>query len=506
VRKYLNYLIFGLVVLVVVGLAVNHSSRMRRLVNDMANGDPQTRSAAAADLIKAEQFIDSITGEPTETRAKVAGALEALGTPDAVKQGINLMKDQDKSVREAAIRALQVIGAKSPDHIKALAEGLHNGDANARKGTIIVFTDPQRGIGPQPGVVEAIVARMKAEAGARGPGGDVLGHATFTSKGANKTSVPLLIEQMKDKDEGVRTGAVEALGKVGDPTAVAPLITAMKTDTAQVRRVAIGAIALIADKSGEDALVEAISNPDDDNESRAQAAAGLGKIASERAIATLIKTLDDADLKLRSAAVTALARAGRTTPDAPINPRVITALNTALRDSHDTVRRGAAQALQVVGTPETNSALVALLTDKSHAEDVRAAAALALGFPNNAAAVSPLITALGDDSGLVTAAARDALAAIGKPANTALLAALKQGGSSAYYAAQALSSRGADALPALRQAADNPDPMSQRWAAVALGDLGTADARPLLEKLEKSSDADVAFVAREQLERMGHKQ
>ena len=49
---------------------------------------------------------------------------------------------------------------------------------------------------------------------------------------------------------------------------VPDLRQAMRSDTAQVRRVAIGAIALIADRSGEEALTEAIRNPNDDNESR----------------------------------------------------------------------------------------------------------------------------------------------------------------------------------------------------------------------------------------------
>src|SRR5262249_31967851 len=156
-------------------------------------------------------------------------------------------------------------------------------------------------------------------------------------------------------------GATEALGKTGDPGAIPTLKEAMHKDTAQVRRVAIGAIALIADKSGEDALTEAITNPDDDNEARAQAAAGLGKIATPTAIATLIKTLDDTDNKLRSAPVAALARAGRATPDAPVNPQVLSTLIAALKDPRDNVRLGAAQALQTIAAPEATPALIASL-------------------------------------------------------------------------------------------------------------------------------------------------
>ncbi|MCS6774999.1 MAG: HEAT repeat domain-containing protein [Chloroherpetonaceae bacterium] len=504
-RKYLNYIVFGLIVLLVVGLAVNHSNRMRRLIHDMASGTPQQRAAAAAELIKAEQFMDSITGEEAETRAKIAGALVALGTPEAVTQAINMAKDQEKEVRDAAVVALQAIGGKSPDHIKALAAGLGNGDVNARKAVIRAFTDPEKGIGPKPGVVEAIVEQMKASGGARGPGGDVLGHPTFTRQGANRVSVPLLIAQLQDPDEGVRSGAAEALGKIGDPAAIPPLKERMHQDTAQVRRITIGAIALIAHPSGEDALEEAIRNPNDDNEARAQAAAGLGKIATRRAIATLLRALSDDDLKLRSAAVAALARAGRPTPDAPVNRMVVALLDAALRAPEESVRLGAAQALQLVATPETNASLIVLLRDRSQPEAVRAAAARALGFPGNAPAVAPLIRALDDASDQVIAAARDALSEIGTPATDALLAALKRGGPVALYASQALARRGAQVLPALQRAAADTSPISQRWAAVTLGDLGVAEARPILEALQKSPDPDVAYVAREQLERIGRK-
>ncbi len=501
VRKYLNYLIFGFVVLVVVGLAVNHSRNMRQMVNDMAGGSPDAQKAAAAQLIKSEQFMDAITGEPKETRIKVAGALEVLGTAEAVKQGVAFLKDPERPVRERIIQALQKIGGASPAHIKELVDGLKNGDANIRKGTISALI-AQGGVGPKPGVIPAIVAIMKADGAARGPGGDVLGSKLFTQDAAARAeSVTLLTQQMDDKDEGVRGGATEALGKVGDPAALGRLKTAMKSDTAQTRRIAIGSIALIADKRGEDALTEAITNQDDDNEARAQAAAGLGKIATPTALDTLFKTLNDDDLKLRSAAVTALARAGRPTASAPVNAEVMSRLNAALNDSREAVRMGAAQTLQVIGAREANAPLISILKGNGSPE-LKAAASSALGFEGNTEAVTPLIATMISDTGTVGDAARDALAAIGSGATDALTGLLSQGGTQAYAAAQALAKQGTPALSALQKAAQSPNPVTQRWSAVALGSLGVAEARPVLEQLGKSSDADVAYVAQEQLRQL----
>ncbi len=501
VRKYLNYVIFGAVVLVVVGLALSHSRHMRALVDAMASGNPTAQSASASELIQGEQFMDSVTGEPVETRVKAAASLEALGTPAAVKQAIAFLKDPDKPVRDRLVQTLQAIGAKSPDHIKELVVGLKEGDANIRKGTVAALSSVRGGIGPKPGVVPGITDIMRREAGARGPGGDVLGTALFTQNGGNKESLPLLYALLKDKDEGVRGGAADALGKIGDPDAIPTLKTVMHSDTAQLRRIAIASIALIADKSGEDALTEAINNPEDDNESRAQAAAGLGRIATPTAVATLVKALDDDDLKLRSASVVALARAARPKPDGPVAANVLADLTTALRDARDSVRLGAAQALQAVAAPEAASALLVSLQSADASQ--RAASASALGFPGDTQAVPSLIKALSDPIGDVSAAARDALTAIGPASTDALIATMQQGRPDAYYAALALARQGASALPALEKAAANANPVSQRWAAVAHGDIGVAEARPTLQQLERSADPDVAYVAKEQLDRIG---
>ena len=219
---------------------------------------------------------------------------------------------------------------------------------------------------------------------------------------------------------------------------------------------------------------------------------------------TLVKTLNDDDLKIRSAAVTALARAARPIPNAPANPGVLSALDGALRNGgSEGARVGAAQALQGIAAPQTNSDLFALLVNQTSDAPLRVAAAKALGFPGNKAAVAPLIAALADPDGAVNLAARDSLAAIGPDASDALLAATKQDGPVALYAAQALARQGTSALPALQKATASADVNTQRWAAVALGEIGVAEARPTLEKLAASQNADVAFVANEQLNRIG---
>jgi len=536
-RKYLNYILFAAVVLAVLGVAIRHSRYVHGLVEDMGSGDPKIESAAALELIKTEQFSDSITGEPVETRVHAAEALEALGNdasvvPDAsvkdapdyraaaVKQAIGLLKDTEKQVRDRAITTLERIGDSTPANLKELVIGIGDGDNYVRKGVRAAFTTPESGIGPRPGVVAAIVAKMKADDPTRAPGGDILGSVEFTHGGGNTASVPLLIGILTEKDakgfkadEGARSGAADALGKVGDPAAVPTLIQSMSTDTPHVRRVSIGAIALIASGSGEKSLEEALTNPDDDKEARAQAAAGLGKIASPTAVEVLVRTLQDPDQDIRSAAVAALARAARPVAGAPAVQTILSSLTTALASANPTVRLGATRALQAALTGASRidgatslacSALISVMLDDKNDDDERAAAAAALGFSGDVRAVGALITALSDPSGDVSLAARDALAGIGSDATSALVAVIKKGGTSSYYASQALARQGAPALSALQAtAADSSNPVGQRWAAVALGDLGIKDASVTLQQLARSKNEDVAYVAREQLNRLG---
>ncbi len=529
VRKYLNYIVFGAIVFAVIAIAVFHSRHVRSLIDAMSSSDPRAQEQAALELVQGEQFIDTVTGEPVATRVKATACLELVANdasikkgpekdaPDyranAINQALALLKDLDKPVRDRAVLTLQHAGAGSSGNVTALVAGLKDGDNYVRKGTVAALSDSANGIGPRQDiaagidVARSIVDLMKKEATARGPGGDVFASPRFNQGASQKRCADLLLAQLEDKDGGVRQGAADALGKMGYVPAVERLKVAMHTDPdAQVKRVAIGALALIADRSCENALVEAVEDTSADNEARAQAATGLGKLGSPRAIETLIKILDDDDLKLRSTAVAALAQAARPVPGGAINTPVLAALISTLQGKSDDARREAALALQSLSAPQANSALIGVLKDTVHDSDARAASALALGFPGNSGAVDPLVEALHDSDGDVNTAARDALTAIGPPAIDKLIAVIQTDGAEAYYATQALENQGAAALPALKRVADGANRVAQHWAAVALGSLsssGVQSARPLLVQLAKSTDDDVQYVANEQLHRLG---
>jgi len=512
-RKYLNYAIFIAIVAVVVGLAVNHSRHMRFLVDSMAGPDRAARIAAAQELVRGEQFMDAVTGDTVETRKSVVQALEDWGEKDAAKQLVAYLKDPDKPVRDRILLALVRIGTRSDASLQEVVNGLKDGDANVRKACVralqilgqkdeagvrrvmppdlpkeeVLAAWRQRDPAVAANIVTKVVETIKKDGGARASGGDVLGGLPEQ----REESVAGLRPLLSDKDEGTRTGAADALGKVGSPSAIPDLIRAMKNDTPPVRRIVIGAIALIAHPSGEAALTEAIHNRDDDNEARAQAATGLGKIASPTAIQTLIQALSDYDLKLQVAAVAALARAGK--------PAVGPLLAT-LKSSDPQLRFRAAQALGAMSTPEANPGLIAALKDPD--ARVRQTAAVALGFEGNAAAVTPLAALLGDRDGSVAAAAAESLARIGGPSRPTLARALSGSETAAYYAAQALAKQKQAAVSTVQQAASR-SPAARRWAVVALGSIGGPEAVKTLREYAQNADPETREAAAEALQRLG---
>ncbi len=515
-RKYINYLVFLAIVAVVVGLAVNHSRHMSGLVSDMAGDDKAKRIAAATELVTGEQFMDSITGETKENRVKIVQALEDWGTKQATTQLVAYLKDMDRPVRDRITLALAKLSTKSADHLQEVVNGIKDGDANVRKGCKTVLqaigqVTPEKarevlaaGLPDVPAkdidaalssvdakvageVIAKVTALMKADGGARESGGDVL--ARMVDK--REDSVAALLPLLADKDEGVRMGAASALGKVGSKTAVPKLIEAMKSDTAQVRRVAIGAVALIADVSGQDALLEAMGKTDDDNDARAQAAVGLGKIGTPAAVATLLKALQDDDLKVQVAAVDALGTAGQ---------KAVAPLLALLSDTRPAMRQRAAEALAATRSKDACPGLVRALSDAD--AGVRRTACTALVAAGGPVEVAALAGKLSDADGRVAAAAADALARMGAVARPALIAAMRGNDQVAFLAAGALGKQGQEAVPVVADAVTKT-PSIARWGVVALGNAGGPQAAQELQKLAMNTDPVVKQGASEALQKLG---
>ena len=171
--------------------------------------------------------------------------------------------------------------------------------------------------------------------------------------------------------------------------------------------------------------------------------------------------------------------------EAPVgDPRTVTArLIILLQDPSPDVRRTAALSLGKIGHATAATGLVQALSDPD--PDVREYSAWALGQigedVNDTAAVR-LAGALGDDHPSVKQAAALALGQIGprSPVIAVLTQALAVGGRGSRRAVvDAFAQLEAkEAVPALREALTDPDPVVRQGALAALGELGDRRVLP----------------------------
>lgn len=380
-----------------------------------------------------------------EVREAACDALGQVGDARALGSLVDALGDEYWPVRKAAASALSRIGgtrAVEPLIAALRAEVTHQAGAAVpvRSG----YTD-------FPGLHDSWTVRREIVI-ALGMLGDA-------------RAVEPLVAALRDEHTWVRAYAAESLGRLGDTRAVDPLRVVLTDEDGFVRATAAAAL----DRLGW--------RPDD-------AAAGAAywvatkqwsRCVETRAIAPLIRVLDDEDQTIRDGVAGALADIGgpavHPLVDALENPRL------TLRG-----RSTAAGALGRIGDARAVDALLALLDDRE--TGVRRAAAQALGRLGDTRAVEPLVRALTDHDGEVRAAAAEALQQLDwRPEETAA------GG--AYWAAthqwdEAV--RVAAVEPLVMALQDHAATVRER-AADALGTIG--DARAIVPLAAALDDHDI---------------
>jgi HEAT repeat protein len=193
---------------------------------------------------------------------------------------------------------------------------------------------------------------------------------------AAEQAVPALITSLQDEDEAVRLNASYALGTIG-AAAVPALLATLRAGTEIGRRHASCALSIV------------------------------GKAA----VPALLHAAEDADWRVRAAAVDALGEIGSAASE------VLPTLMRTLSDEADWVRRHAADAVGTIGTPAQKAvpALIPLLKDAQPYVRINAATALIKIGPAAEEAVPALVEALADPDRYVRGFAVLALRRIGTP-------------------------------------------------------------------------------------------
>ena len=243
-----------------------------------------------------------------------------------------------------------------------------------------------------------------------------------------------------DDSDGVRRAAANALNRLDQPGATDALLDTLTDDDPTVRKAAAEALGFLRNRATIKPLAD-VALFDEDESVRRAAAEALNEfhrdIYQDPALEHLLDALASNDARVRKAAAEALGFLGNRAAVGPL-------LDVALYDDDDSVRRAAADALNEIYPDGALDYLLDALTDEDPA--TRSAAAQALGFLGNRAALHPLADlALNDGDETVRQTAAEALGELdrGRAAEILIQALADEEADSREAASEALEDIGA---------------------------------------------------------------
>ncbi len=401
-------------------------------------------------------LLKTLEDRDAEVREEAARALGELRFPRAVMPLCRTLKDSEWTVRLTAVDALgqfndvrsieplvDTLKDEKPAVHQAAAEVLVKCGDRAVNSLTRALTDQQ-------------LSARRTAAWALGQIGE-------------RRSVPALIAILDDPEPAVRETAALTLGQLKDKRAIEPLCALLRDSHAHITQAALHALqeiglptnpgfqalyavarkdwssAVALGSDAVDALVDALSDPDDDV--RRDAARSLGMIPDSRVVEPLIRSLQDERWYVREAAAWSLGRSK--------DPAIVDQLIAALKDHSAGTREAAAKALGDIADPRAVLPLIQVFsTDDYH---------------------------LKEDEYYVVEAAVEALAQIGQVALEPLLAAFKTSNPAARH----------DIAVALDKiGVPEDDPVAQAWHAVMKGNwsqaihMGEVAIEPLIAALK----------------------
>jgi len=505
-RTIRNWVITLVVMAAIIAYFWMRYAHVERLVDDLGSPDPQTRIAAAKELIRTKKLVDNVMPRNQKVINAATDTLAMLKddpeyAEEAAKTLLQMMKEPDQATRDRMSKALaefpQKITIVPTVTVPALLDrGMKDSEENIRKGSGAALA-----IIGKPAL--RLLARALKDADKRPHAGNALvtiGTPPAPPAGSppappNPTPVPdeemeLVIPYIEDKDDALRVYMAELLGRLKDTRGVDPLLKHIDEKVPAMRRNVIRSLGQIADPRATEEVIRVL---EEDEQVRLECITALGEFRDARAIGPLVALLNSDDREVRNSAIAALHRIGKP---------AISALIVTLRDPDVDKRAGAAQALEATKDPAAIGALIQAASDT--ADKVRLAAVRSLGTTQSAQAIPALIARLSDKEVHVAEAAVLSLSQVGIPAVGPLIALFKQPNDALrYYAFNALTIIGSKATPSLIAVLNSTDTTTRSWAAITLGEIRAAEARAPLQRLAQAKDPNLSYVAREALRKIG---
>jgi HEAT repeat protein len=240
----------------------------------------------------AEQ-IAALRDEDWAIREEAAVLLGRLKDSRAVLPLVSILKDRDRSVREAAMAALASIGEPS---VEAVGGCLADPDLSVQEAASAVLASIA-----DDRVLEPLLRALRSSDWI------VRMHATKAlGRLKHPDSVPALIPLLQDKVKAVRAEASSALAAIGD-AAIPALLDALRHDEWLVRLHAVESLGKTRSRMAVPPLLSALFN-DADSAIREDAVRALGEIGDAQAVEFLFTAMKEPGL--RTQAVEALGRIG----------------------------------------------------------------------------------------------------------------------------------------------------------------------------------------------------
>jgi HEAT repeat protein len=381
-----------------------------------------------------------------DRRAEAARKAGESGNNAAVPKLAEALDDEDSTVRAAAADALGCLG-------------------------------DVRAIEP---LSRLLSSRIRSARHRHAAGGDDRRAAVDALSKFGDSAVDPLVAALQTDDRDLRKAVVVALGELGCARAAGALIDRLADARSEVRKAAAHALAALGGREALEGLASAIGHRD--AETRRSAAEALGHVGGNEVVEPLLRAVADSDENVQLAAIAALRSVG--------GVGAAVALKPALESGKRAVRAAAAAALRSMpleaATPEDRAAIAVLKGDYPSA--VR----------EGAAAITPLVDALGSSSPECRRLAADALSQLNAPRAAPALVRLLRDHDEAVSraAAWALSTTGPEAVPLLIEALSFHDGRAQLLAAEALGRICDIHAvRALSDTIVRNSEASAEYPA-----------
>lgn len=276
-------------------------------------------------------LITSVSHPQKEVRIAAAESLGKIGDKAATAALATRLTDDDFMVRRHAASGLKRLGWNPTGDDETIAFAIALPDWRTLKSFGVKAAGP-------------LLATIRIA-----PANELPGLLNALGEAGDKRAVDPLIAQLSHDHHDVRRAAVDALARLGDPQAIEPIVKRLDDDKAGVQNAAVRALKQFRwqPRTQDETITFAIATRD------GVMLATLGKAVSDRLIGFLSHTIADS----RATAAAALGKIGE--------PRAVEPLIRLLGNGEETVevRNAAAESLGTLGDPRAVVALKECLVD-----------------------------------------------------------------------------------------------------------------------------------------------